>query len=192
MTTIVLITTDSQVFLAADHKESSDNVRRPDVSKIVKVDDWFVAGSGDVAFINILTSLLKHIEAKQFDKADFDMAVRNFLKSNEAFPLFAPETREASLFGVAVDESNTVLSLIELDIDKDGVHGNVLDIKNKTPINVYTIGSGGDIALGAFYGVLHNVKKNAKLSKEIEKVYNIVGELDLYTSASHDLVILNR
>ena len=192
MTTIVLVTTDSQVFLAADNKESSDNLRRPDVSKIVRINDWFLSGSGDVGYINILLSYMKQVEVKVFEKHEFDDRMRNLLAEKESLPASSPETREASLFGIGTDDFGDAICLIELDIDKDGIHGNVLDLRPAAPISAYALGSGADLALGAFYGVLQSVKKTAKISKELEKVFTIVGELDLYTSSTHDLIVLNK
>lgn len=191
MTTVVLVSTKDSVYLAADHKECADSLRRPDVHKVVNIGNWIAGGAGDVIHINNLLAVLKRLDADASDIFELQDQLRKVVKDLDLDTSGLELDRGASILAVAV-RNGKAFRLIELDLDKDGVNLNELSGSSDKQLDMYAIGSGGNIAIGVLHGRLSNIKKAVKMSKEIEAMFTIVSELDIYTSSGHDIAILNK
>jgi len=161
MTTIAVVRKNGYCAIAADTltkwgtgKESAAYVANN--TKIVKVGDSYIAGSGTATFKLILRDYF----AQRGVPARFDSAI-NLFKTWQAFHAALKEryylvsvgdkddTIESSKFDVLIANSNGIFGV--------GAHRTVQEYRK-----FYAIGTGTDLALGAMYGVYDNPRLSAE------------------------------
>jgi ATP-dependent protease HslVU (ClpYQ) peptidase subunit len=161
MTTIAVVRKGGYAAIAADTltkwgtgKESAAYVANN--TKIVRVDDTFIAGSGTSTFKLILRDYF----AQRGVPARFDSAI-NLFKTWQAFHAALKER----YFLVAVGDKDDTIESSKFDVLIANPHGIVGVGAHRTVQEYrkfYAIGTGTDLALGAMYGVYDNPRLSAE------------------------------
>jgi ATP-dependent protease HslVU (ClpYQ) peptidase subunit len=161
MTTIAVVRKGGYAAIAADTltkwgtgKESAAYVANN--TKIVRVDDTFIAGSGTSTFKLILRDYF----AQRGVPARFDSAI-NLFKTWQAFHAALKER----YFLVAVGDKDDTIESSKFDVLIANPHG-IFGVGAHRTVQeyrkFYAIGTGTDLALGAMYGVYDNPRLSAE------------------------------
>jgi ATP-dependent protease HslVU (ClpYQ) peptidase subunit len=161
MTTIAVVRKGGYAAIAADTltkwgtgKESAAYVANN--TKIVRVGDTFIAGSGTSTFKLILRDYF----AQRGVPARFDSAI-NLFKTWQAFHAALKER----YFLVAVGDKDDTIESSKFDVLIANPHG-IFGVGAHRTVQeyrkFYAIGTGTDLALGAMYGVYDNPRLSAE------------------------------
>lgn len=169
MTTILGVQYRDGFVIAADSQttEMDRSYEHPDIKKIVTVGDYVIAGAGTSVLVDIFQGYESQIlSSARGTKSPYDRVVSEFI----------PELRKLhTQSGYTPKDDDSFQFIVGLDNNLFYIANDYVVLRTKT--GIYSAGSGGEIALGAYVA-----------GATVQQAIKIAARFDINTSGKVQIV----